>query len=122
MATKPSHILGMNSRYAYTRLNSAAAKKYGFSKLRTKMLLKEKKIPTAEIYHIFENQDQLEHVVWENMPVPFVIKPASGSAGKGIWVITQKLPDNGGWIDSDGETVQEEDLVLHVRNILEGEF
>ncbi len=122
MATKPSHILGMNARYRYTSLNPSSAKRYGFSKLRTKKLLEEHHLPTAAIYQIFDHVDQLDQVIWENIPVPFVIKPASGSAGKGIWVITKKIPDQKTWVDSDGEEVSEQDLKLHTRNILDGEF
>jgi alpha-L-glutamate ligase-like protein len=122
MATKPSHILGMNARYGYTGMNSAVAKKFGFSKLRTKALLAENQIPTAQIYHVFENMDQLDAIQWENIPSPFVIKPASGSAGKGVWVIAQHLPEKNIWIDSDGDKVTKEDLRLHVQNILDGEF
>lgn len=122
MAVKPSHILGMNGRYRYTASNSSDARKFGFSKLRTKELLKEHKIPTAEIYHVFETLDDLENINWETIPTPFVIKPASGSAGKGIWVILSKTPDKPLWKDNNKETLTAEDLSLHISNILDGEF
>lgn len=122
MATKPSDILGMNARYGYTNLNPNAAKKYGFSKLRTKQLLKENHIPTADVYHVFETTDHVEDVKWENIPIPFVIKPASGSEGKGVWVITKYLPERKIWLDSDGDEARAEDLNLHVHNTLEGEY
>ncbi len=122
MATKPSHILGMNARYRYTALNPGSAKKYGFSKLRTKALLKEHNIPTAQVYHVFDTQEQLDDVQWDTIPVPFVVKPASGSAGKGIWVIAKKLPEPNTWVDSDGQKLSKDDLKLHITNILDGEF
>lgn len=122
MSTKPSHILGMNARYYYTGLNSGAAKKYGFSKLKTKALLKEHQIPTAELYHVFEHADQLDTMNWETIPVPFVVKPASGSAGKGVIVIIKRLLEKNCWLDSDGNQLSKEALSLHVRNILDGEF
>lgn len=122
MAIKPSHILGRNGRYRYTKLNPASAKSYGFSKLKTKELLNRHNIPTATIYHIFSSVADLENVNWENMPVPFVVKPASGSAGKGIWVVDKKLPDKLLWQKSNKEVVSDEDLSLHVANILDGEF
>jgi len=111
MAIKPSHILGMNSRYIYTNLNTGASKKFGYSKLRTKQLLKEHNLPTAEVYHVFETMDQLDSVKWENIPVPFVIKPASGSEGKGVWVIVKKVPEKQIWIDSDGKEVIEKRFI-----------
>jgi len=122
MSIKPSHILGHNARYRYTALNSREAKKFGFSKLRTKELLKQHHIPTAELYHIFDSPDDLEAISWTNIPVPFVLKPASGSAGKGIWVIEKKVKNKAIWINSQGEKLKEDDLNLHVSNILDGEF
>ncbi len=122
MATRPSQILGMNARYNYTNLNPMSAKRYGFSKLRTKELMREQNIPTAEVYHVFDNLKQLEVAKWETIPVPFVVKPASGSAGKGVWVITKHDPTRNVWVDSDGAIVSREDLHLHVNNILDGEF
>jgi len=77
MATKPSHILGMNGRYRYTKMNPATARSFGFSKLKTKQLLFENKIPTAAIYHVFSSLTDLETINWETIPSPFVIKPSS---------------------------------------------
>ncbi|MBP7740655.1 hypothetical protein KA089_00545 [Candidatus Woesebacteria bacterium] len=122
MATKPSDILGMNGRYKYTKKNPYSAKQYGFSKLKTKELLRENGIPTAEVFHIFESLQDLENINWETIPVPFVIKPASGSAGKGIIVITSKKPNKLEWQSSDGEKLTEIELGLHIENILDGEF
>lgn len=122
MAVKPSHILGMNARYKYTKMNPYSAKKYGFSKLRTKELLNEHGIPTAQVFHVFTNLEDLENINWEIIPTPFVIKPASGSAGKGIWIVTKKVPNRAIWKNSHGKLVRETDLNLHVTNILDGEF
>lgn len=122
MAVKPSHILGMNARYKYTKMNSYASKRYGFSKLRTKDLLTEHGIPTAQVFHIFTNLEDLDNINWEIIPTPFVIKPASGSAGKGIWIITNKVPNRAIWKNSHGKLVRANDLNLHVSNILDGEF
>jgi alpha-L-glutamate ligase-like protein len=121
MPIKPSHILGMNARYYYTLLNSYAAKKYGFSKLKTKELLMANKISTAQVYHVLSNLDETNSLNWETVPVPFVIKPANGSAGKGILVITKKLGTSL-WENSDGERVTLDDIKLHISNILDGEF
>ncbi|MBP9781548.1 hypothetical protein KBC89_02740 [Candidatus Woesebacteria bacterium] len=122
MPIKPSHILGMNGRYRYTKLNPSSARAYGFSKLKTKQLLLENSIPTAQLYHMFESYADLDHVIWENIPCPFVLKPASGSAGKGIRIITKYLPQQSIWLDNENETVTVEDLNLHVQNILDGEY
>ncbi len=122
MPVKPSHILGMNGRYRYTKLNPGSARQYGFSKLKTKELLKENNIPSAEIYYIFNSSKSLETVNWATIPTPFVIKPVSGSAGKGVWIIKSKVLNKLEWLNQDGELLKEEDLNLHVYNILDGEF
>lgn len=122
MSIKPSHILGMNARYYYTKLNSPHARAFGFSKLKTKKLLQENRIPSAELYHVFENFSDIESVIWENIPCPFVVKPASGSAGKGVLVITKKLPDQPKWFDNEKREVSVDDLNFHIQNILDGEY
>lgn len=122
MSTKPSHILGMNGRYFYTKLNDRSAKKFGFSKLKTKELLREHKIATAQVYHVIHSMDELEELRWDSIPTPFVVKPASGSAGKGIIVITRKKINRAVWVNNAKEELLIEDLNLHVRNILDGEF
>lgn len=122
MAVKASHILGMNGRYRYTKMNPSSAKNYGFSKLLTKELLREHNIPTAEVYFVFNSVRELETINWATVPVPFVIKPASGSAGKGVIILKSKLPDRLEWLNQDGEVITEDDLNFHIRNILDGEF
>lgn len=122
MAVKPSHILGMNARYRYTKMNPSSAKKYGFSKLLTKELLEANNIPTAKVYHIFNSVHDLNDISWETIPTPFVIKPASGSAGKGVWIIKSKLPNKEEWLNQENLTLSKQDIELHVQNILDGEF
>lgn len=122
MSSKPSHILGMNARYFYTKMNSGSSRQFGFSKLKTKLLLQENKIPTAKLYHILESVEQLEQLQWEHIPTPFVIKPVSGSAGKGILVIIEKKENESIWINNSKHEFSKEDLELHIRNIFDGEF
>ncbi|PIR61762.1 MAG: hypothetical protein COY81_00515 [Candidatus Pacebacteria bacterium CG_4_10_14_0_8_um_filter_43_12] len=122
MAVKPSHILGMNARYRYTKMNPSSARQYGFSKLLTKDLLTEYGIPCARIFHIFSALHELDSVKWESIPTPFVLKPASGSAGKGVWLIKKKIENKPEWLNQENVVLTKNDLDLHVRNILDGEF
>lgn len=122
MSIKPAHILGMNGRSTYTSLNPYSAKSYGFSKLRTKELMHEHDIPTAEVYHIFGSIDDIENIEWGSIPTPFVIKPASGSAGKGIILIMKQLDKQNIWLDNDGNNYTKDDLDFHIGNILDGEY
>lgn len=50
----------------------------------------------------------------------FVVKPAKGSGGKGILVVTGR--DGGRFIKSSGKTISEADLHRHVSNTLSGLF
>ncbi len=122
MAVKPSHILGMNARHHYTRMNTTKAKSYGFSKLKTKELMLSAGNPTASLYHIFSSRKELETIHWESIPVPFVIKPVNGLAGKGIWIITKKIAQESVWRNNFDEAITKEDLDLHVQNVLDGEY
>ncbi|OGJ16436.1 MAG: hypothetical protein A2632_03145 [Candidatus Pacebacteria bacterium RIFCSPHIGHO2_01_FULL_46_16] len=112
----------MNARNFYTKLNPSSARQYGFSKLKTKALLDSNDIATAKVYHVFSTQSDLEQVIWEQIPLPFVIKPASGSAGKGVIILKEKKPDESVWLDQDGNELTKLDLDLHTANILDGEF
>ena len=122
MPIKPSHILGMNSRYYYTKLNPASARQYGFSKLKTKELLLAHNIPTAQIYRTLSHLDEVEEIDFSLIPTPFVIKPASGSAGKGILLIKKRLKRGGIFLDHEKNRLTEEQLKLHLTNILSGEY
>lgn len=122
MPVKPSHILGMNSRYYYTKLNSPESRQYGFSKLKTKELLLSQNIPTAQIYLVINQLNELEQIDWQSLPTPFVIKPASGSAGKGIILIKRRLKKQPAWQDFQGNKISDEELQLHLTNILTGEY
>lgn len=122
MPIKPSHILGMNARFYYTKMNPRSARSYGFSKLKTKALLTKHGLPTPQVIHTISNLQELEELNWQQIPLPFVLKPASGSAGKGIVLIKQKLKQENVWINEKGEKIDQADLQLHVSNILDGEF
>lgn len=122
MAVKSSHILGMNARYRYTKMNPGSAKQYGFSKLLTKQLMEHEGIPAARLYHIFNSSSELNAINWQSIPTPFVIKPASGSAGKGVWIIKNKVDNKEEWMNQENTIVTKQDIELHIRNILDGEF
>lgn len=120
---KASHILGMNARtQLYTALNSSKAKKFGFSKLRAKNFLKKHSIQVPELYAVVSSREELRNFEWNNTRGSFAVKPANGSAGKGIIVIKKHDKKRNVWIDVDDEEYTEEDLDLHVSDILEGRY
>lgn len=119
----PNHILGMNARMQeYTAQNSRESKRIGFSKLRTKMFLKKHDIPVPELYAVINSREELREFEWKSIDSSFAIKPANGSAGKGILIIKKKLKRKNVWLDIEGERYSEQDLNLHVADILEGQY
>lgn len=120
---QPSHILGMNARIQeYTAQNAASAKKLGFSKLRTKSFLKKHGISVPELYAVIHSREELREFDWQSIKSSFAVKPASGSAGKGILVIKKKVRNKPLWIDVEGNEYSAQDLNLHVADILEGQY
>lgn len=120
---KPGHILGMNARVQlYTSLNSASSKKFGFSKLRAKNFLKKHNIRVPVLYAQITSTEELRQFDWYGIQGSFAIKPASGSAGKGIIVIKKYNARKKLWTDVSGEEYTEDDLDLHVSDILDGVY
>jgi alpha-L-glutamate ligase-like protein len=115
-------ILGMNARnQLYTSLNSSQAIKYGTSKYDTKLLLQSQNIATAKLHAILSNQEEVNHFDWQALKEQFVIKPSNGNAGKGILILRNQLSPQK-WADSVGHTVTQDDILLHCRDILAGEY
>lgn len=119
---KAGDILGMNARFQlYTAQNSSRAKRYGFSKLRAKTFLRKHGINVPELYAQIRTPEELREFAWDELQGSFAIKPANGSAGKGIMVIKKRLK-NGRYLSVDGEEHSAEDLTIHVSDILAGAF
>ena len=113
----------MNARVQlYTALNPAKAKKYGFSKLRAKSFLKKHSVQVPELFVQLDSLEDLRDYDWNTIRGGFAIKPASGSAGKGIVVIARKNHRTGNWIDVTGAEWSKNDLDLHLSDILAGQY
>lgn len=120
---KTSDLLGMNARdMYYTKQNSSQAKKYTISKLAAKDLLKTNQVPVAELYAKFDELNQVSDYDFKKIDSSFVIKPVGGNAGKGILIIKKKVKDEDIWIGVKGERYSEDDLKLHIHDILEGQY
>ncbi|MEO8581605.1 MAG: sugar-transfer associated ATP-grasp domain-containing protein [Patescibacteria group bacterium] len=120
---KPSQILGMNARaQLYTSLNSAHAKKFGFSKLKAKNFLRKHGIGVPELYAVISSREELRKFDWKKIEGAFAIKPINGSAGKGILVIKDRNKRKRKWIDIEGNEYSESDLNFHTSDILEGQY
>ena len=88
-------------------------------KVATKILAAEEGIATPELLGVVSSQFEVKGVPERVAPYAgFVIKPARGSGGKGILVITGRRDDV--WLKPSGEEVGPQDLRRHTSNILAG--
>ncbi len=107
-----SYTLAWNKRHLYPLVDD---------KLRTKRLAQDAGIPVPELYGVVA----VEHQVAE-LPEflqgfqDFVVKPASGSGGDGIIVITGKA--KGLYRRASGLLMDQQELKHHVSNILSGMY
>ncbi|MBI4971030.1 MAG: alpha-L-glutamate ligase-like protein [Candidatus Omnitrophica bacterium] len=113
-------LLGMNRRNGNYTLVRNPRKLYPFvdDKLKTKELLIANGIASPELYFTIERNSELNNLSRLNMFKDFVIKPARGAAGRGIFVIVDKVGDY--WKKASGELVSMEDIEYHVTNIIAG--
>lgn len=114
-------ILGMNARNIgfIGRYNQRKNYRLADDKLQTKSAALARGIPVPELYGTVEYQFQVKSIL--NILKgrdSFVIKPAQGSGGKGILVITGR--DDEGFIKSSGVVIDEREVRRHCSNILAG--
>lgn len=116
-------VLGMNARnQLFVPLNPPRATAICKSKYATKLLLQSKNIPTAAIYGIFGTNEDIEEFDWAKLTEDFVVKPTNGHAGKGVIAFRKQHPDKQHWTDITGQTWSLDDLKLHCRDILSGQY
>lgn len=114
-------VLGINARNAdYTLLHNPRDR-YPIvdDKLLTKTFAQKAGISVPETYGVLEIQHQvreLPRLIGGRRD--FVIKPARGSQGDGILVVTDR--SRVGYRLADGTLMREEELTFHVSNILSG--
>ena len=125
---KLSHLLGLNARtqiFSYPH-NKSFGRKTATSKLLTKYRLKKALVPIPRIYAKFGNVADVERFDWNRLPDAFALKPNKGLGGQGIIVVKKRARHSEGlgnaWITTQRKKVTEEDLKLHVIDILEGAY
>ncbi len=114
-------VIGVNQRNADYILKYNSRRFYPLvdDKIRTKLLAKKFGIAVPELYAAIEIQRQINDLPkLLSLHDDFVIKPAHGSQGEGITVITGQT--RGYFRKSDGSLVASEDLKFQVSNILSG--
>ncbi|WP_165311653.1 alpha-L-glutamate ligase-like protein [Vibrio ziniensis] len=120
---KRKGIMGMNKRnHAYIgRYNDRSKYPLVDDKLKTKLIAQQAGATVPKLIGVVSNQGDVKHIHemvkdWQG----FVIKPARGSGGKGILVITSHK--DGVYTKPSGSTINKEDVERHVSNALAGLF
>ena len=116
-------VMGINRRNAEYTLIYNQRRLYPLvdDKVRTKQLARQAGIAVPELYGVVEIEYQARHlpeVLAER--TEFVIKPARGSGGDGIVVITGRR--KGGFHKASGLIITPAELHHHVSNILSGMY
>lgn len=120
---KRAGVVGINRRNAdyILRYNERSLYPLVDDKLRTKRLAIAAGIAVPQLYGVIE----IEHDI-ANLPdivsghKDFVVKPAHGSGGNGIYVIIGRINDR--YQHNNGSLLTEEDLEYHISNILSGMY
>ncbi len=114
-------ILGMNRRNADYIMGSNPRSFFprADDKFLTKRLALEYQIPTPPLYHVIECHGDMAKLGEALSSHPqFVVKPARGSGGGGIVLVTDRSAE--GYIKPSGEVISAEDLSYHISGILSG--
>lgn len=116
-------IMGMNQRnVSYIgRYNSRRLYPLVDNKLMTKRIAMENNVNTPMLIGSIKNQyevNNFKQVLGDNSA--FCIKPARGSGGKGILVVSRR--DGRNFIKASGQLITSQDVRRHLSNILAGLF
>jgi alpha-L-glutamate ligase-like protein len=114
-------VLGMNRRNAdfISPYNDRENYPVVDNKLKTKLMARKMGLMVPELLHVVSAQHEVESIVSVlDAMESFVIKPAQGSGGKGILVITGR--EGEGFRKSSGTVLSMKDLQRHLTNVLSG--
>nr|WP_176719628.1 alpha-L-glutamate ligase-like protein [Salinivibrio sp. BNH] len=116
-------IMGMNQRNIryIGRYNDRRLYPLVDDKLKTKLIAQQAGATVPELIGVIDSQADVKriHAMVANWP-GFVIKPAQGSGGKGILVVTKN--HQGVYTKASGKTVSHIDVERHITNTLAGLF
>ena len=120
---KKKGIMGMNQRNSgyIGRYNPRRLYPLVDNKLKTKIIAREANVTTPALLGVISMQAEVETVEQFIKDTPgFVIKPAKGSGGKGILVITKIK--NGRYYKPNGNEETLSEIKRHITDILAGLF
>ncbi|HBX39011.1 MAG TPA: alpha-L-glutamate ligase-like protein [Marinobacter adhaerens] len=114
-------MLNMNRRNVdyISRYNERSSYPLVDNKLKTKLVVAEYDVRTPRLLQVVRQQHEISHFreMAEDLD-GFAIKPAKGSGGKGITVITGR--DDNDYVKASGSRVSSSHLERHLSNILAG--
>jgi alpha-L-glutamate ligase-like protein len=119
-------VLGLNERNAefIMRLNPRRLYPRVDDKALTKKLALEAGMPVPDLYGIIDNQGDIRRfaeIVADHQS--FVVKPAQGSGGEGILVITGRSKrKRDSFRLSSGVVITEDEIAHHISNIVSGQY
>ncbi|MGE5130084.1 MAG: alpha-L-glutamate ligase-like protein [Sphingomonadaceae bacterium] len=122
-ALRERGVLGLNARNGEFMLPWNPRRFYPLvdDKVLTKTLAREHGVSVPEVYAVIEIPRQIRELKSKVAAhEEFVVKPARGSGGEGIVVVTGRGPD--GYRKIDGSSISEHELEFHISNILAGIF
>jgi alpha-L-glutamate ligase-like protein len=114
-------MLGMNCRNVdfINRYNERKLYPLVDNKLKTKLLAQEYDVPTPGLKFVVREQHEISHIERQLADLEsFALKPAKGSGGKGILVVTGRQGDQ--FVRSSGALLSIADIRRHMSNILAG--
>ena len=116
-------VIGMNDRNInlIARLNPRDLYPLVDDKLRTKLLAQEHGIPTPGLIGALRTQHDLRNfrdIIGDH--AGFAMKPAKGSGGKGILIITARSDEQ--FVKSSGLVIPADEVRRHASNVLSGLF
>lgn len=118
----PKGVMGLNKRNIDLIYEHNMRKNYKFAddKVKAKLLLHEKNLACAETYAIISKMKDVKSS-WKKCSEynGMAIKPANGSGGGGIKIITKD--SNGNWI-SGGKVISESEILYHISSIIFGYY
>lgn len=116
-------VLGINCRNHdfISRYNKRSLYPLVDNKLKTKLLAEQHELATPKLHFVVRTQYEINDIErqlanWDQ----FVLKPAKGSGGKGIWVIVGRNGDK--FVKASGVEVTIDDIHRHMSNTLSGVY
>jgi alpha-L-glutamate ligase-like protein len=118
-------VLGLNERNCEFIMQYNPRRLYPLvdDKLATKRLAAPAGLPVPELYGVISSHREvrdLPRMVEEHRD--FVVKPAQGSGGDGILVVSARVKDRNVYRLVDGTILGEDDMEHHLSNIISGQY